>query len=952
VYNKLLILVCLVISNKSLHAQNLTNSVTWFNKNDGLPSNIVYSIAKDKNEVLWIGTDAGLVQFDGNNFKTFTTSDELPSNDIFFLFCDSKNRLWLRTMSKEIVYFQNGKVHHKGNDSVLKKVNLKSGVESIREDLQGNIYLLSNKEDVIKISNNRVSYYKVHKFKLENIQNYDLEFLITGQYDSIESGLGLTPRNRVIAESILLHDNYIWIIENGETKKLPYTKEYLHQYCWNWSYWFLKKINNQIVRLTNNGIIIYKDNNLQKPETYLEGNVISDAIFDKNNNLWVTTLDKGLYKVNLNKNSYNLPASIEAPNNYFSVFLKENIICLGDNLGYLHCLKKSNLTLLYQKKLIEKNIHNNRVLGIKSFDKTNLIVGLDKGLVKYNVNSGNCSEINSNSGFKGIALLGDTIIGLGTAELLVMNRVTSDMQFSFHNKRHYSAINYNGNMLIGAEDGLFIYKSGQLLPYALSEKLNNRIMDMTILDSILVLATIDKGIYFINRHEIVKKLQIQDGLSSNNCFKIKNSNGKLYIATDFGFNIYDTKTNTFQKYFESDGLASNRIQDFALDSNILYTVGDKGLNVIDLKTQKPKNDLSIYISNIYNNNDTHWSNFNLNNVRTGRDVIINLIALSYNVKGKINYYYRIKEMDSQFSKTSNQDIHLHFNKHGNYILEIFAIDANANKSNIIIKKIHVSPFFWQTILFKVLVLLTSLVLIFYFIKKRELKINTSAVEKQKNAKRLHELELAVWRSKINPHFLFNSLSSIASIIKMNQNNKAVEYIHSFSYILRRTIQNSKKTLITIGDEIKYIEEYLKMETLKREGNFNYIISGATDEIKTYYMPSLILQPVIENSLKHGIKARLDGCIKIHFDVIKDKLVCKVSDNGKCMKNYDKPIYEGEHQSIGIELVYKKIKIIEEIYNIYIEFEYEYADKINKVGVTSIFTLPIILKDFLDEGHTN
>ena len=111
-----LFLVTFFFKTDKLIAQNWDYSYTHFTKEDGLPSNIVYHLVNDNDGFIWLGTDAGLVRFDGSHFITYTTEDGLPSNDVLKLTCDSKNRVWINSMSKEICYYQNGKIHNKYND--------------------------------------------------------------------------------------------------------------------------------------------------------------------------------------------------------------------------------------------------------------------------------------------------------------------------------------------------------------------------------------------------------------------------------------------------------------------------------------------------------------------------------------------------------------------------------------------------------------------------------------------------------------------------------------------------------------------------------------------------------------------------------------------------------------------------------------------------------------------
>ena len=106
------------------------------------------------------------------------------------------------------------------------------------------------------------------------------------------------------------------------------------------------------------------------------------------------------------------------------------------------------------------------------------------------------------------------------AGIIKCNLNSKDTVFYRFNKRLYSYLEFNKDTIIGAEDGLYLFDGRHINTYKLNEPFTNRVMDLTTQDSILVVATINSGLYFIRNHEIIRKVNIENGLSSNNCFKI------------------------------------------------------------------------------------------------------------------------------------------------------------------------------------------------------------------------------------------------------------------------------------------------------------------------------------------------------------------------------------------------------------------------------------------------
>ena len=251
-------------------------------------------------------------------------------------------------------------------------------------------------------------------------------------------------------------------------------------------------------------------------------------------------------------------------------------------------------------------------------------------------------------------------------------------------------------------------------------------------------------------------------------------------------------------------------------------------------------------------------------------------------------------------------------------------------------------YFGEKIWLKLISILFILIFIYLIFKWQIQKVKNHELKLREKDTKIHQLELSVWRSKINPHFLFNSLNSIVALINMNKYENAVEYINDFSIVLRKTIQSSDKLFNIINEEIILIESLLKLEMMKRENKFYFSIKLGSPDIKYLFFPTLLIQPVIENSLKHGIKSNPNGKILISFYEHRDKIICTVEDNGDGI--IDKVIKNTSHRSMGINLIKDKIKIIEEIIHDKIEFIFKNKTDINNTGTITIFVLPKITKE--------
>jgi anti-sigma regulatory factor (Ser/Thr protein kinase) len=194
--------------------------------------------------------------------------------------------------------------------------------------------------------------------------------------------------------------------------------------------------------------------------------------------------------------------------------------------------------------------------------------------------------------------------------------------------------------------------------------------------------------------------------------------------------------------------------------------------------------------------------------------------------------------------------------------------------------IHVKPLWWQTSFFKfvaaLIVLLLLLFLYFYFYRRR--KRNQFLKQQEETEKWM--LELKSLRSQLNPHFIFNALSSIQGLINTNEISKANQYLSEFSNLLRESLKSNDKDFTPLTNEIQIIESYVKLEQLRFGFQYNISVDSAINTSETK-IPSLLIQPVIENAVKHGVAGMRDkGKIEIHFYPEKELMFIEIKDNGK------------------------------------------------------------------------
>jgi hypothetical protein len=187
-------------------------------------------------------------------------------------------------------------------------------------------------------------------------------------------------------------------------------------------------------------------------------------------------------------------------------------------------------------------------------------------------------------------------------------------------------------------------------------------------------------------------------------------------------------------------------------------------------------------------------------------------------------------------------------------------------------------------------------------------IRIRSIKKQEAIKRrIKELEVKAIRSQMNPHFIFNALNSIQSLINGNQFKEANIYLSKFAVLLRGVLNNSEKSMVTLSDELQAVELYCQLEQLRFE--FQFAI-GIAPEVNPNLIeiPGMVIQPLAENAIVHGLSPiRGHGELNIQIDRLNGNLCICVSDNGAGLQ-LNKPDHLSE-KGFGLKLVEERIKII-------------------------------------------
>jgi tetratricopeptide (TPR) repeat protein len=223
-------------------------------------------------------------------------------------------------------------------------------------------------------------------------------------------------------------------------------------------------------------------------------------------------------------------------------------------------------------------------------------------------------------------------------------------------------------------------------------------------------------------------------------------------------------------------------------------------------------------------------------------------------------------------------------------------------------------------------------------KIKQAELNADIERKMSDAK------LSSLLSQMNPHFIFNCLGSIKQMILENEQENANTYLNKFARMIRLSLEYSKRTYVTVGEKMDYLNNYLQMEQLRFDHSFSYHIEVDEDIcVEEVGVPPMMIQPLVENAIWHGLLNKPgERQLFIRYKLRNDKLICEIEDNGIGISKTSRQPRHG-HRSFGIENIRRRLNLLNEKYHL--DCSLEIKDKsemdLNDSGTLAILTLPIL-----------
>jgi|GEM_PF-3486400 len=858
-----LIFFLFIVSGQTLLAQSYQN--INFTKNDGLPSNYVYGVVQDELGYIYAYTDNGIAKYDGYNWRHISIKEGLPGTDVYTMMQDKYGVLHGQCF--------NGRSFRIIGDSI----------------------------HVNKFSSVNLSSYKGKAI-------YDNKFIfdegILNINDLYSKAFSLYPNNNELPGRsycfIISHNTYIYY-QNSRFKlhKLGavQSKILLSDIGENYKGHLVNNFNKDHYTLSLSSCAVFLDTALNVIDTIVYVNkrifdeyIILNTFKDRDENIWIGTKNKGILFIPA---SYRLLTAVdETYEDYVQsiVEIDSNSFLFSTDRGKLFFQKDNNIEVLKD--------YGNRLQQVSYLDGDTIIV-----------NSNESCDLWTVDGHPKLVASFLVTLQLSTEpseKETISEIVVKSLDFDEGNKIYFTSIRLgtyksDGNIRsefisLGVEGknliqektlpGEVYWRGDSELKFydsykgLIEEKLDIEGISasLSIDNEQFLIGTHSNGLYVWNRSsQALKKISEINGVQ-----RIRYTNGQILVCTEEEVFHYKKGEELMPVIIKEDGLPITNINDIMFLDSTYYLGTDLGLVKFvpnDLKkhtlSSSPIYKFSFSIDNTYySEQDSKFGS-------SQNDVLFEYALTHYPSQENIEYRYRLLPIEADWKTTTANKLNYVNLQPNNYKFELFGKNIYGQEFLIGKQTFKITRAFYNTWWFSTLVLLL-LGFIFYKILKSRQKVKEAELTKELELKQqMASIKLSALKAQMNPHFVFNALGSIQYYIQKNEQDLADEYLGQFATLMRMYLDASKEDTIPLSVELDLLQHYIELEQMRFEDLFTYELDIDLDFDLSIHLPTMLLQPIVENAINHGIRMRNDkgGKLKIKIDDFDNIIVATITDNG-------------------------------------------------------------------------
>ena len=939
-----LIFCILFVNCFVLRAQNPYSYA--IDKSAGLPSNEVYDVFQDKNGFMWFATGEGLSKYDGTKFSSYFSKKQTSKSGSNIL-QDKFGRVWYINFDGYLYYIENDDLKSFKQENSIGYYEfgiIEDKLFTIQKN-QIEVFDLNNLKLIRKIKFNNVYLKATHLSK-------KYFYIFTDKLLKIDYNLKVTsiklPPELTNAKSVVIESNAedLYIISKTDGQFFQYSNKLFTKKAvlkgsiiQNLSF-----VNNKLWLATTRGLFEYDDS---KFTNYFKEYNISSIFKDAENKYWISTLNNGLlYVPNFNSILWKCKTKP------VTLFSDNEIITIGYENDILRELNSTT----FKEKIIYNGKSNHEVYKIFKDRNTYFITSNN-----FKIIGKSTTEINN--AVKDIVKIDDKFYAFAASGVCgifyldaTKKSVWDALYLKYYNKNNTTfnearlLVNVRGKAVAYNSANQSIYFATNIGLFAQKPDSHREILyknqpvfcqKMYCYKNSIYLLSNENKLLKINQNNQISQENISNGITDD-IKNIRLIDDKMFLFTDNAIFQYHLQTKKIAKIQIITPDVS--VSDITTLSNKTILATSDGLIIKFNSNLSDENLPKLRLNNVLVDDKVAASKnlaFDENNLSFDFSVLAYLPNTKFPISYKINNGKWVLLEDNQRS------LKLSSLAAGDYAIQFKIENLEKTENQIINYNFSIQKPFWESSVFIVFCILV-LMAFFYLLyksklkkiqKKNQIEINRISLENS-----LNESKLTAIQSQMNPHFFYNALNTIQSYILSNDKREAITYLNKFSSLTRIILELTEKNYISIQEEIKTITLYLDLEKARFFNDFNYTIT-VDEQIDTELtkIPTMLLQPFIENAIKHGLlHLKRMKLLTIDFRRNDNALEIWIDDNGIGRKKSGElnATNRKNHMSFATNAISKRLEILNK--NKTNKITVQYVDKLEfeeSIGTKVIINIP-------------
>lgn len=927
---RLLVLCVLMLPMLSCLAQQY--NYRHYTTREGLPSMVVYDVEQDTDGFIWVSTKDGLCKFDGYRFKVFTTDNGLPDNEIIGINTAPDGKVWALPFRSRVVYLSNDSVY-----LAERMDDINQPVRRFDIDSRGHIWITRNSGIITEYKDSIISVYQPEYF------NASTSSIFFGYADS--AGVVWLTFDTLVARIDTAGEYNTWVVHNAQynynVARILFIAPSQNKYVYN-SLVALRFMGDSSKVVFNadiagglenfrilNLLVTEKEQVLiatsqgafrvwENPdgsiayEHYLPGISVGKVLEDTEGNLWFCTLTDGLFMLSAASSQV---VNIGSENGLFntmpgSVFVFRHTLAVSSNYGDVYTLDEQAQRIVPSKQVF--NFYTGslgpciELLGEGTWCASNNGVNIyreNEGLKRTDwvqhddvfsienptqwltkkrniLNFSTVKSMLKEPGRQGRIWVASSN-GLYVVDPYANDQAYKTTKISFERTASL-AIDKNGTIWASLMNGINYWHNDSLKPIPGFDIQAYATCMLPASNGIMWIGS-PKGLYGFRGVNDEQPLHFttRAGLPSNIVNYLLATPKGLVVATDKGICLLQESQGNFKPIplQVNDGLISKEVRQLVAWHGNLIALTSKGISIIDTSqikadTTAPK--MHITMVNIAGRDTAILPSYTV--PYANNSIRLEYVGLSYKSDGDILYRYKMEGIDTSWTQTEFTNVQFPTLPAGNYTFLVDARSLQGDWSNRPAKlQVTVLPPFWQTWWFRVLIALSvvaiasavSYAIIRYYRNQSDI------------ARRITQLEGQALRAQMNPHFIFNALNAIHDFIADSDEKSAHLYLGKFAKLIRKILDQSRKSEISLEEEIETLELYVELESLRFPNRFSCFINCPNILLEQdVHIPPMLVQPYVENAIRHGLmNSNKHGILEISFEMDDNAIKVTVQDNG-------------------------------------------------------------------------